>query len=187
VPQAHGAVEVLHLAAAVVPAVAAGVASAGLLQPLVNHRGRVAEQVGHGPAAALHANGHVAERVDVEVGKQQVDPEVQARKSAQELLEQELSQIIIKDERPILAFMLKYFMKESAKISSKELDLRKILGRNSDKVSFMNNRDEYKRFGIIDKKISFEFVSIPAKNSIRSREYIGYLSQNPSEVGAILH
>jgi hypothetical protein len=104
-----------------------------------------------------------------------------------ETLEQEFSQIILRDERPLLSFLLRYFMKESAKVVVGELDLRKILGSRMDRVTFGSNKDAYKRMGIIDRKISFEFVSIPAKNSLLGREYIGYLSSDVSEKGIVLH
>jgi hypothetical protein len=94
---------------------------------------------------------------------------------------------MIKDEKPILAFLLKYFMKESAKLFVQELDLKRIIGSNSSKITMMNNKNNEKRMGTIDKRISFEFVSIPAKNNLLAREYIGYFSREPSAKEPVLH
>jgi hypothetical protein len=104
-----------------------------------------------------------------------------------ELLEQEFSQIMMKDERPLLTFLLKYFMKDSARLLVKELDLKKVLGEKANKVTFVNQSDEFKRKGTIDRKITFDFVSIPRKTGIQSREYIGYLSIIPNEKHKIVH
>ena len=104
-----------------------------------------------------------------------------------ESLEQEFSQIILKDERPLMAFLLKYFMKDSAKITARELNLKRIMGKRSEKVSILSNKDENKRMGTIDKKISFEFVSIPAKDNLSDREYIGYFSIIPEGNNKIIH
>ena len=108
-------------------------------------------------------------------------------KNYSNLLEQEFSQIMIKDERPLLTFLLKYFMKDSARLLVKELDLKKVLGEKANKVTFLNQADEFKRKGTIDRKISFDFVSIPKKTDINSREYIGYLSIIPESNNKIIH
>jgi hypothetical protein len=89
------------------------------------------------------------------------------------LLEQEFSQMMIKDERPLLAFLLKYFMKDSAKMLMQELDMKKIVGDKMRKVTMMKSRDDFKRSGIIDKNLSFEFVKVPNRSE---REYIGYIT-----------
>jgi len=104
-----------------------------------------------------------------------------------DILKQELSQVILKDERSLLVFLLKYFMKDNAKVLAQELDLRKIIGNKSDKVVLMEQKDKGKRIGIIDKKISFEFVIIPGMNRLEEKEYIGYLSTGPSSKNTILH
>jgi hypothetical protein len=103
------------------------------------------------------------------------------------MLEKELSQIILRDERSLLVFLLKYFMKDNAKILVQELDLRKIMGNKSDRVTFLSQGSENRRHGTIDKKISFEFVSIPAKNNLLAREYIGYFSREPESNHPLVH
>jgi hypothetical protein len=104
-------------------------------------------------------------------------------KNHSKLLEEEFSQMIIKDERPILVFLLKYFMKEKASLLAQELNLKKILGSRSDKVILLKKGEEARRMGSIDKSFFFEFVKIPNKEET---EYIGYLSHEPAE-NSILH
>lgn len=99
------------------------------------------------------------------------------------LLEQEFSQIMIKDERPLLVFLLKYFMKDSAKMLMQELNLKEILGEKIRKVTMMKSRDEFKRSGIIDQKLSFEFVKVPNR---QEQEYIGYITHEIID-GQIFH
>jgi len=91
-----------------------------------------------------------------------------------ELLKQGLSQIILRDERPILLFLLKHFMKDSAKIVVGDLNIKKMLGEKSKRID-MINKDESLKSGIIDKKLAYEFVRIPA---LKEREYIGYISES---------
>jgi len=93
--------------------------------------------------------------------------------SQSEILKSGISQIMLKDEKPILVFLLKYFMKENAKVNADDLNMKKILGSKSARIDLTSKNGENQRSGIIDKKISYEFVKIPAKNE---REYIGYIS-----------
>jgi len=93
-----------------------------------------------------------------------------------ELFEQDFSQIILKDDRPLLLFLLKYFMKESARLAINELEFENILGKDSDKVTLIKSQKETKReFGIIDRNFAFEFVSVMGKKDCN---YIGYITKN---------
>ena len=92
-----------------------------------------------------------------------------------DIFEKEFSQIILKDEKVILIFLLKYFMKEEARLDVGEIDL-KSLGKESRKVKIIKNYKETRiKTGIIDKSRAFEFTNI---TSINSSEYIGYIAKN---------
>ncbi|OGJ21215.1 hypothetical protein A3K73_06230 [Candidatus Pacearchaeota archaeon RBG_13_36_9] len=92
-----------------------------------------------------------------------------------EIFEKEFSQIILKDEKIILLFILKYFMKEGAKLDVGEMDL-KSLGNESKKVRIIKNEGESRRkMGIIDQSRAFEFTNI---TSMESYEYLGYIAKN---------
>jgi len=104
-----------------------------------------------------------------------------------EMLEKELSQIILKDEKPLLAFLLKYFMKDSARLVTDEMDYKKILGSRSSKITIINRKENARKSGVIDKNLFFEFASIPNGNEIEKREYIGYMSRNASIKHVVVH
>ena len=90
--------------------------------------------------------------------------------------EQDFSQIILKNEKPLILFFLKYFMKESAKIFMDEIKFDSILGKDSDKVIFIRNHKETRRkIGVIDSNFAFEFTDILNKNGC---DFIGYIAKN---------
>jgi hypothetical protein len=93
----------------------------------------------------------------------------------EDVFEKEFSQIIIKDEKVVLLFLLKYFMKDAAKLAVGELDL-KSLGNEGKKVSIVKDyKDPRRKIGIIDKNFAFEFMNMTNKTS---SEYIGYIAKN---------
>lgn len=91
-------------------------------------------------------------------------------KNFKEFLETDFSQIIVKNEKSLVLFLLKYIMKQSAKIFGSEISLS-CLGKNSEKVT-INSSETGKRKGIIDKRFSFEFSAIKGRES---DDYIGYI------------
>jgi hypothetical protein len=90
------------------------------------------------------------------------------------ILDIKFSQIILKDEKGLIIFLLKHFMKESAKILTNKMELKEILGKKSEKIFEIssNYENREKRMAIIDGKFLLRFVSIP---SLKKNEYIGYL------------
>jgi len=84
------------------------------------------------------------------------------------------SQLILSNNKCLLIFMLKYFMKDTAKVTgdSRQLSLEKFIGRKAEKVTLVG-KDESKFRGTIDKSISFDFVTIP---DLEEKKYIGYIS-----------
>jgi len=90
------------------------------------------------------------------------------------ILNKRFSQIILKDEKILLIFLLKYFMEEKAEIAIDELRLD-FLGKKKEKIKIMRRKDR-RKIGIIDRKLAFEFVSM-----FNSDENIGYLSTNKED------
>jgi hypothetical protein len=91
-----------------------------------------------------------------------------------EALNKRFSQIILKDEKILLIFLLKYFMEEEAMLSIDEFKLD-FLGKRADKIKVTRRRDR-RKIGVIDRKLAFEFVSM-----FNSNENIGYLSTNKED------
>ena len=98
------------------------------------------------------------------------------------------SQLILKDEKGLLIYLLKYHMKNYAKLFLDEKLVRKVLGKNMSKVSLIKNV-ERRKIGIIDGNLAFEFVNIISKDT---NDYIGYLAtknkktqENPRHIAAI--
>jgi len=87
------------------------------------------------------------------------------------------SQMILREEKSLLLFLLKYFMKKQARLMMDELD-KSILEGKSRKVCVIKNKEEKRRIGIIDRNFAFEFVSVLTK---RNYEYVGYLASNGKE------
>lgn len=82
------------------------------------------------------------------------------------------SQIILKEEKGLLTFLLKYLMKTNAKFLTDDFNL-KFLGINSEKVTIIKRAETKRKIGIIDNNFSFEFNSLINQNS---QDYIGYIS-----------
>ncbi|MFH1211712.1 MAG: hypothetical protein V1659_02165 [Candidatus Woesearchaeota archaeon] len=96
------------------------------------------------------------------------------------ILDSRFSQIILKDEKSLLIFLLKYFMTENAKLVTSELeDIREILKDKGDRVFARPRIDGEKSIGVIDRKFVFEFVNIPMAGG---KESIGYISNNRENV-----
>lgn len=91
-----------------------------------------------------------------------------------EALNKRFSQIILKDEKILLIFLLKYFMKEQAHLAIDEFKLD-FLGKKKDKIKITRRKDR-RKIGVIDNKLAFEFVSM-----FNSNENIGYLSTNKED------
>lgn len=84
------------------------------------------------------------------------------------------SQMILKDERGLLIYLLKNHMKNSAQIVSSEIDLRNVDGIESSKIRIVKCRGYVeKRMGVFDGKIGFELTSIRGETT---NEYIGFLA-----------
>jgi len=96
------------------------------------------------------------------------------------------SQIILKNEMNLLLFILKYFMKESARLVGDDKRFKTILGKNLSKIDIIIQRSTKRRFGIIDKNFAFDFSEIISKNS---HEYIGYMAngkdKNPDYISIV--
>ena len=91
-----------------------------------------------------------------------------------DILNAEFSQMILKDEKGLLIFLLKYFMKQNAQLATDEIKLG-VLGNQSSKIHMIKIREERKRIGVIDRNIAFEFVSMLNRDS---NEFMGYLANN---------
>ena len=89
-----------------------------------------------------------------------------------EIFNQNFSQLILKDEKVLLIFLLKYFMKDEAKLVIDELD-KEYLGKMSSKIT-IKREDNGRRTGIIDRNLAFEFVSMRNEKNF---EYIGYIAR----------
>ena len=66
-----------------------------------------------------------------------------------ENLVSEFSQLILKDEKNLIAFLLKYKMKEKAKLITSGFNLS-FLGGEEDKVILIKKNESYKMLGVID-------------------------------------
>lgn len=93
-----------------------------------------------------------------------------------EIFNQNFSQFILKDEKILLLFLLKYFMKDEAKLITDELDI-KYLGKLSSKI-IINREGNGRRVGIIDKSLAFDFVSVMNQQGC---DYIGYIARKSKE------
>lgn len=88
----------------------------------------------------------------------------------------DFSQLILKNERPLVVFMIKYLMKEDAKLVLEQRNIPRYVGEKSSMISFCNSRTSMfgKKMGIIDGKICFEFSSIKGE---KGTDFIGFLSR----------
>ena len=81
-----------------------------------------------------------------------------------EFLLSRFSQIILKDDLGLIIFLLKYFMKNNAKISYDNTKLKYILKEKSQSINIIKTIDKKRKFGIIDRNFAFEFFEVLNKN-----------------------
>ncbi len=93
------------------------------------------------------------------------------------LFSSRFSQLILRSEKWLILFMLKYSMKENAKIIIPELD-QKILGKKFSKVELVKIEGVDKKVGIIDRRLAFEFSSV--YNGI-TQDHIGYIASKTKD------
>lgn len=97
-------------------------------------------------------------------------------KNYSDIILNNFSQMMLKDEINLLFFFLKYFMKENAKIKGDKVRLGKVI-KEATNINIIDNKESKRRIGLIDKNFAFEFVDIPNKNSYES---IGYFANSNS-------
>ncbi|MBU0957748.1 MAG: hypothetical protein KKF56_02965 [Nanoarchaeota archaeon] len=86
----------------------------------------------------------------------------------------DFSQIILKDDKTLLIFLLKYYMKDKARLLVDNFDIKNILGNDYDNVSFVKNGKSKRKLGVID-DFAYEFVDVMNQTGF---DYIGYLGKN---------
>jgi hypothetical protein len=100
-------------------------------------------------------------------------------KNYKDLISRSFSQLMLKNEKSLIIFLLKYFMKDCARLMIEEIDLNKIPNLDRSKVQIISAKGIIdKRMGIIDRRIGFKLVSIRGENS---RDYIGYITTGSLE------
>ena len=99
-------------------------------------------------------------------------------KNYMHILETNFSQLILRDERPLVIFMLKYVMKESASLSVSEIDYKSI-GIQTKNINIKASSERQRKIGIIDNKFAFEFSCIRNKTSY---DYVGYIANQQDNV-----
>ncbi len=82
------------------------------------------------------------------------------------------SQLILRDDRNLINFLLRCKMKDSAKLIINNFNLD-FLGERRKNVSMIRRDYSHRRLGLIDKNIGFEFMKV--RNS-EGHDYIGYLA-----------
>jgi len=87
------------------------------------------------------------------------------------------SQIILKEDQGLIIFLLKYFMKKDAKIYFSKIDFKRC-GLDFNKIDLRKGVD-FRRAGLIDKKIVFDFNVVRIKNNV---DYIGYISKEDNSL-----
>ena len=90
-------------------------------------------------------------------------------------IESGFSQTILKNEKTLILFLLKYFMKEKARLLLDEIN-EAYLGKRIDKIEITRRKD--KIMGIIDENLAFQFVRILNRDSY---DIIGYLINQEKE------
>ena len=88
-----------------------------------------------------------------------------------EHFEHDFCQFRFKNEKVFVIFLLKYFMKDSARLLMDNFDLD-FLGERKKDVLILNIRDSKRKIGIIDKKFVFEFVAFL---NVEDYELVGHL------------
>jgi hypothetical protein len=96
-------------------------------------------------------------------------------KNHSKILEVNFSQIILKDEKILLIFLLKYFMKDSAKLITNDSRINNTIGEKRNKVIILERKEINRRIGIIDNNFAFEFFDILNKDVYES---VGYLAND---------
>ena len=89
------------------------------------------------------------------------------------LLGCKFSQMILKDEKGLILFMLKYIMKNEAKIKGCDLDLKPLKNDEKNKVIIKASGEIRRKEGVIDKRLRFEFAQI---RDLNGHDYMGYIS-----------
>jgi len=92
-------------------------------------------------------------------------------KNYSDILTLSFSQLVLRDERSLIIFLLKYFMQDSAHLSIEKINYKK-LGLNSSKIQTKSSNKE-KKMGTIDNSFAFEFSRVRNKEAY---DYVGYLS-----------
>lgn len=94
-------------------------------------------------------------------------------------LDLSFSQIMIKDEKSLVLFLLKYLMKDYAKIITGDIDLMRISGIRREKITIKTYEEKMRRkIGVIDGKIGFELSSIINRDSY---DYVGCITNSISK------
>lgn len=89
-----------------------------------------------------------------------------------DFLSRKFTQLILKDEKGLVVFVLKYLMKDNARISGTQIS-SSLIGKNYGKIEIKSPNQERRKIGIIDGNFAFEFSSIRNKDSY---DYIGYIA-----------
>ena len=82
------------------------------------------------------------------------------------------SQLIFRDEKNLINFLLRCKMKDNAKLIINNFNLD-FLGEKRKNVTMIQRDYPHRKLGLIDKNIGFEFIKI---RNIDSHDYIGYLA-----------
>jgi hypothetical protein len=91
------------------------------------------------------------------------------------LIDSNYSQVILKDEKSFVIYLLKYLMKKNAKILSREYYFNKIKGVDLNKIEHIKNKgDNLKTMGVIDGILGFEFYTIQGNGDY---DKIGYITK----------
>lgn len=89
------------------------------------------------------------------------------------------SQWMLKDERGLIIFMLKYIMQDAAQLVSDDSTSFNKAGIDTERITLKPMlRGTRRRFGIIDKSIAFDFSPFAECNSIAAIGYIARASTN---------
>jgi len=95
------------------------------------------------------------------------------------ILEEKFYQIILKNENSLILYLLRYVMKDYAKIVAPNLNLEGLNGFKKDKITLKTNKNGNKTItGIIDGDIFFELSAILGNGGY---DYIGYLTNKNKE------
>jgi hypothetical protein len=96
-------------------------------------------------------------------------------KNHADLFKNEFSQIVLKNEKNLLIFLLKYFMNHNARLVIDDLGSIDIIGAKENDIVIKKSCNCKRRMGIIDNEFVFEFVDVMNE---RGYESIGFLANN---------